>query len=637
VLTVPLVSMHFIPRLMDLLGGHTHERAAWIGLVLSIPVVFWGGWMFHSSAVRKPLHFQANMDTLISMGSLAAFIYSAVRLIQGDVHDVYFETAATIISLISLGKYFEVRATSAASSAIRKLMHLGAKQANVMRDGTEVSVATEQIIPGDLIVVRPGERLAVDGVIEQGSTAIDESMLTGEPIPVDKQIGDEVFGATMNQQGSIVYRATKVGGESALAQIVRAVKRAQETKAPIQRLADRVSSIFVPVVIVIAIGTFVAWLVNTGSVSRSIIPAVAVLVIACPCAMGLATPTAIMAGTGRGAALGILIRGGDVLERSGRLGVVVLDKTGTLTEGSMTVSKVIADTLNDDPTDETTVLANAAAVELSSEHPIAKAIVAAARSRGIAIPPNDAFESSTGFGASADVDGTRVVVGKKELLYSADMIGCTEVDEGIEREEAAANTVVQVGWGRRVRGAVVLTDVIKPGAKEAVDELRKGGIEVVLLTGDNEHTAQAVARSLGITHVIAGVLPQGKADEIENLKTQGKVVAMVGDGLNDAPALASADLGIALGTGSDIAIESSDLTLVGGDPRKIPVAIALSRKTLTVIKQNLFWAFAYNVAAVPLAAAGKLSPSIAAGAMAFSSVTVVMNALRLLRMTPTLS
>ena len=636
-LTVPLVLLHFIPRLMDLLGENAHDRAAFLGLVVSAPVVFWGGWNFHRSTWRKILHRQTNMDTLITLGSMSAFFLSLFNLVRGDTHNVYFETAAAIVTLILLGKYFEARAVSATSSAIKKLMQLGAKEATLLRDGKEATIPVEQVVVGDRLVVRPGDKVPVDGVVHEGTSSVDESMLTGESVPVDKQPGDEVFGATINQQGRLIVDARRLGSESALAQIVKLVKTAQEAQAPIQRLADRVASVFVPVVIVIAVVTFIGWYTRTASFSGSFIPAIAVLVIACPCAMGLATPTAIMAGTGRGAELGVLIRGGDVFERSGKINAVVIDKTGTLTEGKMSVVSVVADTWNDGPTDERTVLERAASVESASEHPIGRAIAWEAESRELAVPEPVGFEASTAFGATAEVDGTKVVVGKKKFLFDNGLIGCTELDEEADKLEALGNTVVHVGWDKRMRGVIGLSDAPRQGAKELVRSLVADGIAVTMLTGDNQRTANAIAAEIGITDVVAEVLPAGKVDVIERLKSEGRIVAMVGDGLNDAPALAAADLGISVGTGTDVAIEASDLTLVGDDPRKIAVAIDLSRRTLAVIKQNLFWAFAYNVAAVPLAALGKLSPAIAAGAMAFSSVSVVTNALRLRRARPKLS
>ncbi len=628
VLSAPLVLLHFVPGLAEGLGM---PAAAWAGLVLATPVQFWAGWPFLASAVAKARHRQTNMDTLVAIGTLAAYGYSTWAVLGGQHHSVYFETAAVIITLVLLGRYFEARAISRTTSAIRKLAELGAREATVLRDGSEIRVGLDQVKPGDLVVVRPGEKIPVDGMVREGASSVDESMLTGESLPVDKSTGDEVFGATMNQQGRLVLEATKVGADSALAQIVALLKQAQGSKAPVQRLADRVAGIFVPAVLALAGVTFGAWLLVTGSPAAALPAAIAVLIIACPCAMGLATPTAIMAGTGRGAELGVLIRGGEVLERSGKVQVVVLDKTGTMTEGKMAVTEVVADTWNAVPTDPDTVLSRAAAVEAGSEHPIGRAIVGAAAAQGLRLPALELFEAASGFGVQGVVDGREVVVGKPQLLTQHRLMGCSELAERADRLEAQGKTVVMVGWDGRMRGLIALSDRAKPGAAEAVAELKAQGVDLVLLTGDNQRAAARVAEELGISRVIAGVLPSGKVKEIQRLQAEGKTVAMVGDGINDAPALAQADLGIAFGTGTDVAVEASDITIIGGDPRAIPRAIGLARRTLRVIYQNLFWAFSYNVAAIPLAAAGKLSPAVAAGAMALSSVSVVANALRLRR------
>ena len=622
VLTAPLVALHFLPPLMEAVG---HANASWIGLLLSAPVVVWGGWPFHVSAFKKARYFQSNMDTLVSLGSLSAFGFSLWATLVGRHHSVYFETAAVIVTLILLGKYFEAKAVGRTSQAVRKLLESGAKEASRITDGQEVRVPVEQVAVGDLLVVRPGEKVPVDGIVIEGTSAVDESMLTGEPVPVDKGPQDEVVGATVNREGRLVMKATKVGLQTALYQIVEMVKQAQGSKAPIQRLADRVAGIFVPVVLVIAALTFGGWLWATGDVGTALIPTVAVLIIACPCAMGLATPTAIMAGTGRGAELGVLIRGGEVLERSGKLDVVVLDKTGTLTEGKMSVSEVLAESSSD----EISVLRMAASLEDASEHPIGKAIADAAKGRGIDLAQVSSFKSSSGLGVTGTVEGHEVVAGKHAFFESRGFAPHAELDELRQKLAGEAKTVVTVGWDGKVRGVIALVDRLRRGARQGVDDLRAEGVEVVLMTGDNHATAAAVAQELGIEKVISGVLPQDKSEEVQRLQSAGKIVAMVGDGINDAPALARADLGIAVGTGSDVAIEASDITIVGDDPRSIPRSVRLSRRTLAVIKQNLFWAFFYNVAAVPLAALGKLSPSVAAFAMAFSSVSVVTNALRL--------
>ncbi|MEX0790687.1 MAG: heavy metal translocating P-type ATPase [Actinomycetota bacterium] len=624
VLTAPLVILHFIPQLGDLLGMD-HLQMAWLGLVLSAPVQFWGGWHFLRSAASRLRHLQTNMDTLIAVGSLSAFGFSTWALLTGG-HTVYFETAAAIITLILLGKYFEARAVGQTSGAIARLVELGAKHATRLVNGEEITVPVERVMPGDVLVIRPGERVAVDGTVMTGSSAVDESMLTGEPVPVDKVPGDTVYGGTLNQQGRLELVANRVGSATALSQIVELVKQAQGSKAPVQRLADRVAGVFVPVVLVLAVATFAGWYLSTGSVEQALITAIAVLIIACPCAMGLATPTAIMAGSGRGAEMGVLIRGGEVFERSGKLDAVVLDKTGTLTEGRMTVTDVV--TTRDLGEDE--VLTRAASVEAGSEHPIGRAVVAAAQVKGLPLLPVTGFGSSTGFGVHGVIGGGgEVVVGKALLLQERGLFRSEDLKNRARALQGQGKTVVAVGWDGEARGLVALSDRLRQGSVEAVAALKKAGIEVAMITGDNQVAASVIGRQVKIDRVIAGVLPGGKVDEIRRLQAEGKLVAMVGDGINDAPALTQADLGIAIGTGADVAIEASDITLVSADPTRIPDAIGLARKTLRVIHQNLFWAFAYNVAAIPLAAFGKLSPAIAAGAMAFSSVSVVANALRL--------
>ncbi len=624
VLTTPLVLLHFLPQLGGALGMD-HTRMAWLGLVLSAPVQFWAGWTFLRSAVARLRHGQTNMDTLIAVGSLSAFGFSAWSLFTGG-HAVYFETAAAIITLILLGKYFEARAVGRTSGAIARLVEMGAKQATQLVNGEEITVPVERVMPGDILVIRPGERVAVDGTVVSGASALDESMLTGEPVPVDKVAGDEVFGGTLNQQGRLEVVASRVGAATALSQIVELVKQAQGSKAPIQRLADRVAGVFVPVVLAVAAATFAGWYLSSGSLEKALIASIAVLIIACPCAMGLATPTAIMAGSGRGAEMGVLIRGGEVFERSGKLDAVILDKTGTLTEGRMTVTDVVTGTPT---TTSDEVLRRAASVESGSEHPIGRAIVAGAGERGLELVPVDGFGSSTGFGVHGVIDGVEVVVGKALMLQERGLSRSEDLKARARQLQEEGKTVVAVGWDGHAMGLVALSDRIRAGAAKAVSDLKAAGIEVAMITGDNKVVAQVVGGQVGIDRVIAGVLPGGKVDEIRRLQAEGKIVAMVGDGINDAPALTQADLGIAIGTGADVAIEASDITLVSADPTRIPAAIGLARKTLRVIHQNLFWAFAYNVAAVPLAAFGKLSPSIAAGAMAFSSVSVVANALRL--------
>ncbi|MFP5297437.1 MAG: copper-translocating P-type ATPase [Actinomycetota bacterium] len=595
-----------------------------------MPVEFWAGRRFLVSAWKQARHAAANMDTLVALGTLAAFGFSTYNLLLTDAHmsELYFETAGVIITFLLLGKYFEHRSKSRASSAIRKLMELGAKHARVVRDGDEIEVPLEQVRVGDLIRVRPGEKVPTDGVVVEGVSSIDESMLTGEPVPVDKERGDTVFGATVNSSGSFTFEATRVGADTALAQIARLVEEAQTHKAPIEKLADRVSSVFVPVVIGIALVTGAAWLLTGHSVESAVIAMVAVLIIACPCAMGLATPAAVMVGTGRGAQLGILIKGGEVLERAGELTAVVLDKTGTITKGEMSLTDVVPDTKEPEIAEDD-LLRWAASVEDHSEHPIAKAVVQGARERGLERLPVGGFSSVTGKGVSGTVGGHALRVGRRSFLDG--LVACAEVTEAVERLESQGKTVMWVGDESRVLGAIAVADTLKPTATEAIRRLHSLGLKAMMITGDNAATANAIGREVGLDDVFAEVMPEDKVTKVKELQERGYRVAMVGDGINDAPALAQADLGIAIGTGADVAIEAADLTLMGGDPVLAAKAIDLSRATLRTIKQNLFWAFAYNVAAIPLAALGLLNPMIAAGAMAFSSVSVVGNALRLRR------
>ena len=601
--------------------------AAWI---LVTPVQFWAGWAFVSNAARLARRREANMDTLIVVGTLAAYLYSAWAVVAGR-EDVYFETAGTIITLVLLGKYLEATSRGRASAAIRDLIRLGAKEARVMRDGVETMIPAEQIRPGDELVVKPGEKIPTDALVRAGASAVDESMVTGESVPREKGPGDEVIGGTINQHGILIVEATRVGADTVLAQIVWMVEEAQGSKAPIQRLADRVAAIFVPVVLVVAAGTFGGWLATGHDVGDALVPAVAVLIIACPCAMGLATPAAIMVGTGRGAQLGVLIRNGEVLERSRDIDVAVLDKTGTVTQGRMRVAGVVADRWNGEAVSEDEVLRMAAAVEAASEHPIARAVVAAARERRLEIPKVTKFAAASGLGATGSVGRRLVVVGKPSLLSTEGLVSGAELDERREALEAEGKTVFAVGWNRRVRGLIAVSDTVKPTSASAVRALGDLGLEVVMLTGDVRATADAIARLAGIQHVRAEVLPADKGAEVQRLRSQGKRVAMVGDGINDAPALAQSDLGIAIGSGTDIAIEASDITLVGDDLLGVPTAIRLARRTYRTIVQNLFWAFFYNTALIPLAAAGLVNPMLAAGAMAASSVSVVANALRLRR------
>ncbi len=608
-----------------------HEPwARWGALALTVPVQFWAGWPFlHQAAVRARAR-QANMDTLIAMGTLAAFFFSAYQVIFGADHDDhYFDTAALIIAFLLLGRYFEARAKGRASRAIRTLLELGAKEARLVADGQERMVPVDQVRVGDELRVRPGEKIPVDGVVVDGTSAVDESMLTGESVPVDKAPGDRVAGATINTHGVLTVRTSAVGADTALAQIVRLVEEAQGTKAPVQRLADRISGVFVPVVVLVALATLAGWWV-AGDATRGLVAAVAVLIIACPCALGLATPTAIMVGTGRGAAMGVLIKGGEVLERSKRIDTVVFDKTGTLTQGQMTLTDVIpaADV------DRGELLARAAAVEAGSEHPVGRAVVDGAHADGVDVPAATDFAAQAGHGVRATVDGAVVHVGNRKLMHDAGLMGCTAVEANAARLEGEGKTAVLVGWEGRVRGVLAVADTARADAASVVADLRAMGVEVVMITGDNRRTAESVAAHVGIDRVLAEVLPEDKVEEVRRLQADGRVVAMVGDGVNDAPALVQADLGIAIGTGTDVAIESSDITLLSADLDGVTTAFRLSRRTFRTILQNLGWAFVYNVVLIPVAAAGLLNPILAGAAMAFSSVSVVSNSLRLYRFRP---
>jgi cation-transporting ATPase V len=620
-LSVPLAA-----AVLVLVYGFSDQTwARWIALVLTLPVEFVAGWPILTSGLQRARHLSANMDTLIALGTLTAFVYSTVHLLIGG--DLFYDTTVVIMAFIVLGRYFEARATGRASGAIRALLELGAKQARVLIDGEERLVPVEEVTVGAIVRVRPGEKIPVDGEVLDGRSAVDESMLTGESLPVEKTPGANVAGATINTEGALTIRATAVGSDTALAQIVKLIQGAQSGKAPVQRLADRIAGIFVPVVLVIAAATFVGWWLAAGDATQGLVSAVAVLIVACPCAMGLATPTAIMTGTGRGAALGVLIKSAEVLESSRRIDTVVFDKTGTLTTGQMQLGDIIP--ANGE--NAVVMLARAASVEASSEHPVAAAIVAGAEDHGATILPAREFASSTGRGVTAIVEEIPISVGRRSFIAEQGLELDDQLDERVLDAERRGQTVVFVAWEGRVRGALAVGDTPKANAAETVGRLHAMGLQVAMITGDNQRTADAVARQVGIDTVVADVLPADKVDEVRRLQLQGSRVAMVGDGINDAPALVQADLGVAIGTGTDVAIESSDLTLISGDIGGVVTALALSRRTLKTIHQNLAWAFGYNVAAIPLAAFGVLPPIVAGATMAFSSVSVVSNSLRLLR------
>jgi len=618
VLAVPLLLLAMVPPLQ--FGGWK-----WLSLLLATPVVFWSGAQFHRAALLNARHLAATMDTLVSLGTIASWTWSSVVLFAGLRADTYFEAAAVITALILLGRYFETRAKRRSGTAIRSLLELGAKEARLVRNDVETLVPVEQLMVGDLFVVRPGEKIATDGVVIEGASAVDQSMVTGEPVPVEVSPGTELAGATINTYGRLVVRANRVGADTALAQIARLVEQAQTGKAEVQRLADRVSAVFVPVVIIIALGTLGGWLAFGASASHAFSPAVAVLIIACPCAMGLATPTALMVGTGRGAQLGILIKGPEILEQTRRITTIILDKTGTITEGRMRLVETFAIKAEYDE-----LIGIAAAAESSSEHPLARAI-AGALGPGVELQVVSEFRNHPGLGIEATIDDKAVLVGRPAFLSSSGV----EFDDATrawqEKMEAISHTIVAVAWDGVLRGLLALADTVKPSSAQAIAELKALGLTPVLLTGDNVRAARAIAAQVGIESVQAGVLPSGKGEEVARLQREGETVAMVGDGVNDAPALAQANLGLAIGTGTDVAIEASDITLVSGDLLAAADAIRLARHTLRTIKGNLFWAFAYNVAAIPLAVSGLLNPMIAAAAMAASSVFVVSNSLRLRR------
>lgn len=615
VLSVPVI-------ILAMLGPDT----AWSKIVqgvLTTIVVFWFGRQFHRAAWKQVKSVSPAMDTLVSIGTLTAWAYSVWAAIAD--YPIFFETAAMITTLILLGRFFEARAKGRASHAITSLLELGAKQARVRRGGVEAMVDLDELSVGSIVVVRPGEKIPTDGRVRTGTSSVDESMLTGESAAVGKAAGDDVFGATINQQGLLEIEVTRLGGNTALAQIVRLVEEAQTSKAPVQRLADRVSGVFVPAVIAVAVVTFAAWMIFDGDVADAMRSAVAVLIIACPCAMGLATPTAIMVGSARGAEKGVLFKSAEVFERAKAIDTVMFDKTGTLTRGAMTLTTVETN----EPVDR--FLTRVASVEAASEHPIGMAVALGAEERDLTLRPVEGFRAHRGLGVEGIVDGTSIVVGRP-LLMSRLGIEIPDRDlRTMERVEARGHTAFLAAWDGRVRGTLGVADTVRDSSKGAVDELRRLGVDIAMLTGDNAHTADAIAKTIGISQVIAGVLPAGKADEVDRLQASGRSVAFVGDGINDAPALTLADLGMAVGSGTDVAIEAGDIVLMSGDPSLAVTALGLARATFRTIKQNLFWAFGYNIAAIPLAALGLLNPMIAAAAMAFSSVSVVTNSLRLRR------
>ncbi|MFE7744092.1 heavy metal translocating P-type ATPase [Nocardia sp. NPDC057455] len=636
-LSVPVIAMAMIPALQ-------FTNWQWLSLTLAAPVVVWGALPFHRAAWTNLRHGTATMDTLVSMGTLAALGWSLYALFWGTAGtpgmthpfeftisrmdgtgSIYLEAAAGVTTFILAGRFFEARAKRRAGAALRALLELGAKEVSVLRDGTEQRIPVEQLTVGDRFVVRPGEKIATDGIVTEGSSAVDASMLTGESVPVEVGKDDAVVGATVNVGGRIVVRATRIGSDTQLAQMAKLVEDAQTGKAQAQRLADRISGIFVPIVIALSVATLGFWLGTGGSVAAAFTAAVAVLIIACPCALGLATPTALMVGTGRGAQLGILIKGPEVLESTRRVDTIVLDKTGTVTAGKMTLLDVVPA----EGEQVARILELAGALEDSSEHPVAQAVAKGAREQVGELKPVEDFANVEGLGVQGMVDGHAVLVGRARLLADWSQHLDDDLTQAMRAAEAEGKTAVAVGWDGKARGVLVVADAVKPTSAEAISQLRALGLTPIMLTGDNRAAADAIAAQVGIDEVIAEVLPQDKVDTVKRLQSEGKVVAMVGDGVNDAAALAQADLGLAMGTGTDVAIEAGDLTLVRGDLRAAADAIRLSRRTLATIKGNLFWAFAYNVAAIPLAMAGLLNPMLAGAAMAFSSVFVVSNSLRL--------
>ena len=638
--TIPVV-------LLSMVMAWQFHNWQWWAMGLSAPVVTWGAWPFHKTAFRNAMHGTSTMDTLISVGVIAATAWSIWAVVWGEAiasvshagmtmaqsssSHVYFEVGATVTSFILVGRFLEMRAKHSAGDALRSLLALGAKYATVMRDGVEVSIPASVVREGDMVVVRPGEKIAADGVVAEGASSIDMSMVTGESVPVDVAVGDSVTSATVNMNGRIIVRATRVGAETTFARMAKLVREAQATKAPVQKFADKVSSIFVPTVFIISALTLAGWLYFDGEASKAFTAAVAVLIIACPCALGLATPTALMVGSGRAAQMGIVIKGIDVLQSTRRIDTVVLDKTGTVTTGVMT----LVDVMCVDGVTRDEALRNAGAVEKSSEHPIARAIVSAAEKEAGVLPSLDEFESLPGVGATGRIGGTIITVGREEMFRERLVILPKVIRDALASSRELGHTAVIVTWGGQVKAVISLADQPKPTSAEAIASLRLMGLAPILLTGDNATTARAIAESVGIEtdehHLYAGVMPEDKVAVVRDLQERGYAVAMVGDGVNDAAALTQADVGIAMGGGTDVAMQASDLTIVNGDLRSVPDAIRLSRATLRTIRTNVFWAFAYNVAAIPLAASGRLNPMWAGLAMASSSVFVVTNSLRLRR------